>query len=494
MSRQTGRRRFSGVRRRKSAGVVLAALILSFMVPFVTPAPVEEPPPVPDLAPWKSEFDATAWERIETAANRQREEPRSAEANGKLGMILHAHERYKLAEPLYLRSHLLDPGHYPWAYYLGVVRVPLGKLVDAAAAFRQAVALKPDDLPARLALADVLRQLGQPDESREAYQRIIRDHSGSAVAHYGLGRVHAEKGDLQSAVEHFRKACDLFPEYGASHYALGLAYRNLGEGGKMREHLLQFRQSSTQEPPRQDPLLDAIQSLASGAAWYLVQGITLRDEGDFRGAETAFLQALEVDPDHSVVHGNLSSLYVVLRDPVKVEEHYRKAVAIDPGMYKTHYNFGMFLGMSGRMREAEEVLRKALEINPYHALSHNNLGYLMAQKGQADEAARHFRLAIQYEPNFQLPHFNLARLLMSQGKPDEAVRHLERTLEPENEGTPVYLHTLALARIQLKQFQKAKEAALKAKQMAAESRQHSLLREIEALLARLEGMSALGTE
>ncbi len=472
----------------------LLVLGLSFTVSLVTPAAVEDLPPIPDLAPWKDEFEARAWEQIEAAANRLGSEPKSAEANGKLGMILHAHKRYKLAEALYLRAHLLVSDHYPWAYYLGVVRVPMGKLEGAASAFRQAVTLRRDDLAARLALAEVLQQLGRPDESREAFQAIIRDHPGSAVAHYGLGRVHAETGDLTGAVEHFRKACELFPEYGASHYALGLAYRNLGDGAKMREHLVQFRQSSAKEPPRKDPLLDAIQSLASGATWYLENGIALRDQGDFRAAETAFLKALEIDPDHSVVHGNLSSLYVVLRDPAKVEEHYRKAVAIDPGMYKTHYNFGMFLGMSGRMGEAEEVLRKALEINPYHALSHNNLGYLLAQKGQADEAARHFRLAIQYEPNFHLPHFNLARLLMTQGKPAEAVRHLERTLEPENEGTPVYLHTLALVRIELKQFQKAKEAALKAKQMAAASQQHALLREIEALLARLEGMSVLGTE
>ena len=494
MSRRTGRRRFSEDRQRRDATAVLLILGLISMVRFVNPAPIEKLPPVPDLTSWKDEFDATAWEQIEAAVNRLRSEPKAAEANGRLGMILHAHERYKLAEPLYLRSHLLAPDHYPWVYYLGVVRVPLGQLEGAAAGFRQAVALKPDDLPARLALADVLRELGQSDESREAYERIIRDHPGSPVAHYGLGRVHAGTGDLQGAVKHLRKACELFPEFGASHYAIGLAYRNLGEGAKMQEHLVRFRQSSTQEPPRQDPLLDAIESLGSRAAWYLEKGIALRDQGDFRAAAAAFQKALEIDPDHSVVHGNLSSLYVVLGDAAKVEEHYRKAVAIDPGMYKTHYNFGMFLGMAGRKREAEETLRKALAINPYHSLSHNNLGYLLAQQGQAEEAARHFRLAIQYEPNFHLPHFNLARLLMTQGKPAEAVRHLEKTLEPEDEGTPVYLHTLALVWIQLKQFQKAKEVAMKAKQMAGASRQHSLLREIEELLTRLERVSALGTE
>ena len=208
-----------GERRNQSTSAVVLLLSLGFAVSVGVPAPAEELPPVADLAPLKDEFDATAWEQIEAAVNRLRSEPKSAEANGRLGMILHAHERYKPAEPLYHRSHLLDPGHYPWAYYLGVVRVPLGKLNEAASAFRRAVALKPNDVPARLALADVLRQLGQPDESREAYQRIIRDHPGSAVAHYGLGRVHAGEGDLPRAVEQFQKACDLFPEYGASHYA-----------------------------------------------------------------------------------------------------------------------------------------------------------------------------------------------------------------------------------------------------------------------------------
>ena len=126
MSRKTGRLRLSGERRIKSVSAVRLVLSLSFMVSFAVPAPAEELPSVPDLAPWKDEFDATAWQRIEAAADRLRSELRSAEASGRLGMILHAHDRYKLAEPLYLRSHLLAPDHYPWAYYLGVVPGPTG--------------------------------------------------------------------------------------------------------------------------------------------------------------------------------------------------------------------------------------------------------------------------------------------------------------------------------------------------------------------------------
>ena len=449
MSKQVERSRFVveqvkvALTGRARAGV--ATLLLGSMIAPVIPAPVGQLPPIPKLAERKDEFDATIQEQIQKALEKLQMNPDSAEANGNLGMILHAHQRYELAEPLYLRAQLLDPNSFPWAYYLGVIRVPLGKQAEAVTTLRLAVGLKPDYLPARMALAESLQKLGELEESGEIYQQILKDHPQAASAYLGLGRVFWEAGEVAEAIENYQKACELSPQFGAARYALGLAYRSLGNVEKMQEHLSLFQESSMEKPSLEDPLLAAIESLSLKVAYYLESGIALRDQGQFEKAASAFQEVLNREPDHSVAHGNLSSLYIALRDPVKVEQHYRAAVEIDPGMYKTHYNFAVFLGMAGRTMEAMEVLRKALDVNPFHALSHNNLGYLLADQGKSEKAEKHFLLAIRYEPNFSLPRFNLGRLLMTQGKYKEALQHLQKPLTTEDENTPSHIYALAVA-------------------------------------------------
>ena len=126
-------------------------------------------------------------------------------------MLLHAHQRYEIAEPFYLRARLLDPDSFSWAYYLGIIQGRLGKPAEAVASLRPATKLKSDYLPARMALAESLRKLGKLEESRELYRRIVRDHSESASAWAGLGRISWEKGDASEAVENYRKARRAIP-------------------------------------------------------------------------------------------------------------------------------------------------------------------------------------------------------------------------------------------------------------------------------------------
>ena len=471
-------------RARAKAGAV-ATLLLGLMIAPVIPAPVGQLPPIPDLVARKDEFDATVQEQIQKALQQLRVSLDSAEANGRLGMLLHAHQHYGLAEPLYLRAQHLDPNSLPWAYYLGVIRAPLGKESEAVSALRLAVGLKADYLPARMALAGSLQKLGKLQESREIYQQILKDHPQSASAYAGLARVFWEEGEVAEAIRNYTKACERFPGFGAAHYALGLAYRSLGNVEKSQEHLSLFQRHSTKEPSLEDPLLDAIRALESRVEHFLRKAFVLREQGQFKEAATAFEEVLRIEPGHAVAHGNLVSLYIALEDPVKVEQHYRATVAIEPGMYKTHYNFGTFLGWQGRTEEAIAVLRKAIEVNPFHATSHSNLGYLLAQQGRSEEAEKHCLLAIQYEPNFSLPHFNLARILMTRAKHREAIQHLHQAITTEDENTPLHIYTLGLAYAQLGDLEKARNYALQAKHKAVGPGQEPVADAIEKLLTHL---------
>lgn len=465
-------------------GPAILSLSLVF-APFL-PAQTEPLPPVPDLAPRLDEFDPTSRKQIRDAAEQARLIPENAEANGRMGMLLHAHQRYEFAEPFYLRARILDPSSFSWAYYLGIIQGRLGKPPEAASSLRLATQLKPGYLPARLALAEALRKLGELEESRKLYRRIVRDRPGSASAWAGLGRISWEAGEVSEAVENYQKAVDRFPRYGAAHYALGLAHRSLGNLEKTQEHLSHFQRHSGQRPPVEDPLLNAVQALESRAGHFLREGFVLREARKYKEAATAFEEVLKLEPGHSIAHANLVSLYIALRNPAKVEDHYRSAVAGDPGLYKTHYNFGTYLGWRGRTADAIVALRKAVEINPFHADSHSNLGHLMAQLGESTEAEKHMRLAIRHQPNFPLPHFNLGRLLLTQGRYEEAVRHLHKAVDGEGDGKPLHVFTLALAYAQLGELEKAKRYALTAKRNAVAPEQAGMARDIESLLTELE--------
>ena len=164
--------------------MVLGALLLATLIAPCLPAQGQLLPPVPDLVPRLDEFDTTSRKQIRDAGEQVRLRPRDVEANGRLGMLLHAHQRYEFAEPFYLRARLLDPDSFSWAYYLGIIQGRLGKPAEAVASLQLAAKLKPDYLPARLALAEALRKLGKLTESRET---LRQDRQGPPRVRFGLG-------------------------------------------------------------------------------------------------------------------------------------------------------------------------------------------------------------------------------------------------------------------------------------------------------------------
>ena len=197
---------------------------------------------------------------------------------------------------------------------LGIIRAPLGKLDEAEISLRQAVDLKSNYLPAQLALAETLQKLRKLRESRQVYEQILKKYPQSASAYAGLGRVCWEEGKVSEAIKNYQKACDLFPEFGAAHYALGLAHRNLKNEEKTQEHFSKFQRYSSREPLAEDPFLDAIQSLQSKVSYYLKQAISLRDQGQFREAIVVLEEALKLDQNHPVLHGKLSWLYFAVKE------------------------------------------------------------------------------------------------------------------------------------------------------------------------------------
>ena len=492
----------------------LAVALIFLGVPLL--ARPQELPALPKLS--TADFLPAIRQQIKQADAAARANPRSADASGTLGMVLDAHQQYESAALCYERARRLDPRVFRWVYYLGSDQFHQGIYDQAAATLRQALALSPDYLPARLKLAESLLASGNLDESGGIYEAILKggsntldsrspafaedklrgnDNDGDspsrsggiaakAEALYGMGRIEAARGDIATAAESYRKACELFPAYGAAQYALALAYRKLGKPDMAQPHFSAYEANMTVAPPLQDPLMGAVQALNLGADQHLRRSIDLEQQGKLNEAIQEQDQALAIDPKSVQAHINLISLYGRTGQMEKAEQHFEQAVRLNPNRADAYYDEGVLLFGQGKYPEAEQAFRQALKINPNYAEAHNNLGFLLEKQGRTEDALSEYEACLKSQPDYRLAHYHIATILARQNKYDEAIEHLLKTLTPADDSTPGYLYALAIAYGRKGDRENALKYMRMARDEAAARKQSQLLASIDRDLRSLE--------
>ncbi len=423
--------------------------------------------------------------QMERAEQEARAHPSDAKAAGALAMTLHAYEQYDAAVRAYARAHVLEPQNFDWLYLRGAAQMELGAFDDAVKSFQSALQLHPDDLAAKLRLAQSLTALPSWGEAEAIYRSILDRHSECPQAWYGLGRVQAARGDHAGAVQSHSKACDLFPAYGAAHFALAAEVRRLGKPAEAEQHLAAYSKYVTTEPPLDDPLFRRIHELNRGARAHIQRGVELEKAGQFDEAIREHEAALAIDPANVQVHVNLISLYGRTGNSAKAKQHFEAATKLDPGRSDAWYDYGVLLFHEKKLTEAQAAFQHALQINPNYAEAHNNLGAIYEQQGRLDDAAVEFRASIAAQPNFPLARFHLGRILVNQQKYYEAIQQFRRALTPEDEQTTVYLYALGAAYARTGDREHALEYIQKAHDAAVARGQSQLLTSIDRDLKAL---------
>ncbi len=424
--------------------------------------------------------------QIREAEQAARAHARDASAVGHLAMVIHAYQQYDAAARLYMRAHLLEPQNFDWLYLLGAVQKAQGAFEAAVQSFRSALRLRPDDAAARLRLAESFSSLAYWDDAGASYRQILDRHDDSPQAWYGLGRVQMANGDHEAAAQSYAKACGLFPQYGAAHFALAAELRRLGKQAEAEQHMAIYSTNVTVEPPLDDPLFERVHELNHSTTVHLQRGLELERVGRYTEAIREHEIALASDPRNVQVHVNLISLYGRIGEPAKAKQHFEAATRLNPGRSDAWYNYGVLLFNETKFPEAETAYRRALEINPYYAEAHNNLGVIAEQRGSLDDAASDFRRAIAERPDYPLARFHLGRILVSQEKYDEAIPHFRRCLEPESEQTPACLYALGATYARSGDRPRAVEYLQKARSAAVAHSQPSLQTSIEGDLKVLQ--------
>jgi tetratricopeptide (TPR) repeat protein len=143
----------------------------------------------------------------------------------------------KEAIAFYRQAAALKPDMFRPQYNLGQIYESQGNYKEAAAAYKRAVTLKLDetlgDTPRHIQsayfnLGNVHAMLNDHAQAVAALREVIRRLSEPYhTPHYNLGLSLAALGQQQEAVNSFKEAIRIKPDYWEAHYNLGVAYGKL---------------------------------------------------------------------------------------------------------------------------------------------------------------------------------------------------------------------------------------------------------------------------
>jgi Flp pilus assembly protein TadD len=308
------------------------------------------------------------------------------------------------------------------------------------------------------------------------------------AVHYGLGRIAAAQGDAAGAAAHFEEACRLFPEFGAAHYALALAYRRLGRADEAQREIGLQQRYTNAWPGVEDPVAARIAPLREDARAHMGRGIAAWKAGRLDEAIAEHEEAVRLQPALAQAHANLIILYGHTKSSTAAaaaESHYRTVVALNSNLDEAHYNYGVLLMDLQRRDEALDAFKQALLVNPHNAPAHANLGLLLEMRQDISGAEEQYRLATQDDPTSRVNRFSHGRALVALGRLDDAIAELDKLQFPEDAETPRYRYALAAAHLRAGHRDQGLTLARAARALAERYGQTALVASIDRDLASI---------
>jgi tetratricopeptide (TPR) repeat protein len=149
-------------------------------------------------------------------------------------------------------------------------------------------------------------ELGRWQEAIDEYKQAIRIKPDYADAHNNLGAVYSKLGRYQDAIEAFSHAIKIKTDYAEAQYNLGITY---GKLGRYQDAIEAFSQ--------------AIKIKTDYAEAHYNLGVAYYKLGRYQEAVDAYKQAIRIKPDFADVHYTLGVAYLVIGDKEAALEEYK---------------------------------------------------------------------------------------------------------------------------------------------------------------------------
>ena len=116
------------------------------------------------------------------------------------------------------------------------------KMEDAATAYRKALVIDPDLVPAVVNLANMHYARDEVIEAQALYERAISLDPYCFEAHFNLGNIHHDLGRYERALVCYRAAVSLNPGYADAHFYLAVTLEKTSQSGEAKPHWRRYQE------------------------------------------------------------------------------------------------------------------------------------------------------------------------------------------------------------------------------------------------------------
>jgi tetratricopeptide (TPR) repeat protein len=238
--------------------------------------------------------------------------------------------------------------------------------------------------------------------------------TASALSRYIMGGIYEKQGDLDPAIEEYKKALKADEKNAVVHLALAAAYIKKKD---IPQAIQEVNRSIAIEP-------EAVEPHAILALLYFSQD-NLPEAG--KEYEKALRNAAKLEPKNISVFKSLGILYLQQKNYKAAEDSFKYIINIAEDDFEAHFFLANSLDEQKERPAAEKELALVLKLNPAYHQALNYLGYLYVEENKSlGEAERMIKKALELDPENGAYIDSLGWLYFKQGKTKEAIKELEK--------------------------------------------------------------------
>ena len=246
---------------------------------------------------------------------------------------------------------------------------------------------------------------GQFQQAVDAISILLQKFPNSFTLLNIQGAANQEIGQLNAAVESFKKAVKIKPDYAVAYYNMGNVFQ---EQLKLDKAIEVYKAAVKIKPTYADA--------------YYNMGTTLASQNNFEGAIAAFEKALSIKPDFAEAFLNLGNAFNAIGKQEEAIQSFDMALKIWPDYVDAWNNMGLALRDQGKLEEALKAYNKALKVRPGHADTWSNMGIALKDQGKLEEAIHCYNKALDICPDCHEANTNLAVLFYESSRFEEAAQ------------------------------------------------------------------------